>query len=221
MIEAKRLVIGIDLGQVSDPTAIVVVEVTGARQDARFDVRHMERHLGKPYTAIVARVKTLTERLGRQGEVIIGFDRTGVGMAVSDMLRAADVEAPLYGVTIVAGETMTREGQDFHVPKRDLIAVLQVAFQGGRVRIAKMALTDLFIRELLSFRVRVTSAANEVLEAQSGAHDDFVLAASIACWLAGEVGPRWDMEEYARLAEEGAAAESVQALLPEFRGLRK
>ncbi len=187
MSDRLQFILGVDLGQTNDPTAIVAVEVSGKGSESRFDVRHLERHLGKPYTFIVERVKALTERLEKQGDVTIGFDQTGVGRAVADMLRAAGISAPLYGVSITSGEAVTSEGNDSRVPKKDLVSVLQVAFQNGRIRIAKaLALAEAMTRELLNFKVKVTAAANETFEAwRAGDHDDFVIALAIAVWLHG------------------------------------
>ena len=69
MINRPRFVVGIALGQTRDPTAVVVVEVTGRGKEARFDVRHLERIVGKPYTFVSERAKALTQELGKANEV--------------------------------------------------------------------------------------------------------------------------------------------------------
>ena len=101
--------IGVDLGQQRDYTAISVTErvpvPTGASykepyydhdtQRARwhlvpdacpeYRVRHLERPpLGTPYTDVVARVVELVETLG--GNPVLAVDATGVGRPVIDML---------------------------------------------------------------------------------------------------------------------------------------
>jgi phage FluMu gp28-like protein len=194
-------VVGVDLGQTHDPTAIVVAEVVGRGKEARFDLRHLERILQKPYTFVAERVKVLSDRLAKAGEVIVGFDQTGVGRAVADILRGAELGVPLYGISITAGDAVTCEGSEYHVPKRDLVAVLQVALQNDRVRIAKgLPLAELLVRELLNFRVKVTAGANETFEAwRAGDHDDFVLATAIAVWLAERTFSIFDFEKYCRL----------------------
>ena len=106
--DAVRL-IGVDLGQQRDYTAISVTErvpvATGTSTkepyfdpdtyrarwhlvpDARpeYHVRHLERPpLGTPYTDVVARVVELVKTLG--GNPILAVDATGVGRPVIDML---------------------------------------------------------------------------------------------------------------------------------------
>ena len=106
--ETVRL-IGVDLGQQRDYTAISVTErvfvptgkeVTRERWDAgiesyfaarfpelaaEYRVRHLERPpLGTPYTDVVARVVELVKALG--GNPVLAVDATGVGRPVIDML---------------------------------------------------------------------------------------------------------------------------------------
>lgn len=66
MISARRFYVGVDLGQMSDPTAIVAVEAVGAKvwPDPallrQFLVRMIEQpDLGTPYKAIVDRLVTI------------------------------------------------------------------------------------------------------------------------------------------------------------------
>jgi hypothetical protein len=219
-----QYVVGVDLGQTTDPTAIVVVEVSGRGQEARFDVRHLERHLGRPYTFVVERARALADLLSKAGEVVIGFDQTGVGRAVADMLREAGISAPLYGVSITSGDAEASEGNEFRVPKKDLVAALQVAFQNGRIRIAKrLPLAELVTRELLNFRVKVTGGANEVFEAwRAGDHDDFVLALAIAVWLHQRLrGRTFDLEDYVRRELAPTAEERTEEKDEEAREERE
>jgi hypothetical protein len=110
MIPEPTKLIGLDLGQQRDFTAVSVVErlyqpiaplyneeyfdrVTGrqkmrARQpvSVEYHVRHLQRpDLGTPYTEIVASVLELIKTLG--GHLVLVVDATGVGRPVSDLLR--------------------------------------------------------------------------------------------------------------------------------------
>lgn len=80
-----------------------------------------------------------------------------------------------------------------HVPKRELIGVVQVLLQSRRLTIArglKEAATQ--ERELADFRVKVTVAANETFGPwREGQHDDLLRVTAIACWL----GERLDFSE--------------------------
>ena len=106
--ETVRL-IGVDLGQQRDYTAISVTERVpvrtgemateeywdhryggfdtrqGEKMALEYRVRHLERPpLGTPYTDVVARVVELVKTLG--GNPVLAVDATGVGRPVIDML---------------------------------------------------------------------------------------------------------------------------------------
>lgn len=119
--ETMRLV-GVDLGQQRDYTAISVTErvhaptgreIEGERWDSRLEayfaarvpemaveyrVRHLERPaLGTPYTEIAQRILELVKTLG--GEPALVVDATGVGRPVMDMLFK-ELRGGLKGTTI-------------------------------------------------------------------------------------------------------------------------
>ncbi len=102
-------IVGVDLGQQRDYTAITVVErgyvpagemyndeyyhrgnlIHAARQPVRLEyrVRHLERPaLGTSYVAVVRGVVELLKRLGGE-DAALAVDTTGVGRPVADMLR--------------------------------------------------------------------------------------------------------------------------------------
>lgn len=89
-------------------------------------------------------------------------------------------------VTITSGNAITVEGAGWHVPKKELVSVLQVLLQTRRLHIARsLPEAQTLIRELEAFRVKVTTNANETFEAwRERDHDDLVLAVAIACWVA-------------------------------------
>jgi hypothetical protein len=184
--------VGLDLGQSSDPTALVAVEQVYvlANKSPSYHVRHIQRWpLGTPYPAIVnAVVGLLQSRELRDSAVIV--DATGVGRAVVDLLRdairAARLNVSLLAITITAGNAVTGGGSEFGVPKLDLVAAVQVYLQTKRVRIARgLPEAPALERELLAFRVRITDSARETFEAASRHHDDIVMALALAIW-AGE-----------------------------------
>ena len=109
MLPAPITLLGIDLGQQSDYTAIALIErhyvpdgephdatrwdhdrrqmVPESRQPVavRYHVRHLERpRLGTPYTEVVERVVELTRAVG--GEPLLAVDQTGVGRPVIELL---------------------------------------------------------------------------------------------------------------------------------------
>jgi hypothetical protein len=177
--------VGLDLGQQQDYTAVAVAERQGAAGDA-YHLRHLERlPLGTAYPAVVAHVQALLAQPPLPGQATLVVDGTGVGLPVVDLLRAAPLSgAPLVPVLITAGDQVSHEQGLYRVPKRTLVAALQVLLQGERVKIAATLPESATLeRELLGFKVKVTAAAHETYEAwREGIHDDLVLAAALALW---------------------------------------
>ncbi len=176
--------VGVDLGQRHDPTAIVVVERFDASPEIH--VRHVERvPLGTAYPAVVDRVSSLVRSPRLVGACSLAVDATGVGRPVVDLFHAAGL-VPL-AVTITAGTSAVIAGSEHKIPKRDLVGALQVLLQTGRIKIAaRMADRAALVEEMLSFKVAISVAARETFGAESGAHDDLVLALALACYGARE-----------------------------------
>lgn len=216
-------ILGVDLGQAQDYTAIGVLERTEHETgeetlgdpppyingkplwpwtkhpvtEHHYAARHLERlPIGTPYPAQVARVKELSERLARDtGDTpLLVVDQTGVGRPVVDMLRAAELSPA--AVTITGGDTVTQDGRDYRVPKRDLVSSVQVLLQSERLKIAsslKEAAT--LTAELLAFKVSISlkghdSYGNDVGSWRENPHDDLVLCTALACWYGEHYRPR-------------------------------
>ena len=190
--ERGMFVLGLDLGQMQDYTALAIVERLEvaasndsghARTQKRLHLRHLERlPLGTPYPAVVERVVTLMAAPQLNGKCVLVIDATGVGRAVVDMFKRAHLRP--IAVTITAGNKVTRDGMEYGVPKRDLIGVLEVAMQTGRFKVAReLPESKALMDELLSFKRKVTLTGRDTYEAwREGQHDDLVLAAALACW---------------------------------------
>lgn len=175
-------ILGVDLGQAQDYTALSVLERTkvdigrtegheegsGWKGEKRmvhtpvtenhFAARHLERlAIGTPYPAQVARIKELWEHLKAETGTVprLVVDQTGVGRPVVDMLRVAQLEP--VAITITGGDAVTHEGRDYRVPKRDLVSVVGVLLQSERLKIAKaLKEAPILTAELLAFKVSVS-----------------------------------------------------------------
>ena len=189
--------VGVDLGQQSDWTALALVQ-TLAPADvplgvaAPLSLRHLERLRQTSYVAVVEHVAGLlrTPALAAVGATLI-IDSTGVGRAVLDQFRAAGL-APV-AVTITGGDRVTRAGNEWHVPKRDLVAAVQVALQNGQLQIAQaLPLAETLRAELANFRMTISLSGHDSYGAgtpwREGAHDDLVLATALATWYARRRG---------------------------------
>jgi len=204
-------VVGVDLGQSTDPTAICVLEWikgvldpnsewerhTGTgrlpqKPTERLDVRHLERlPLGLSYPEVVQRVADLLARPPlNEGNVELVIDETGVGRAVGDIFVQAGMRPKR--VTITSGnEATSGHGIDrYHVAKSVLISNLDALLHKGVLRIAAglheaSAMAD----ELRDFRRKVSDAGRATYAARVGRHDDLVLSVAIAAWWASPPPP--------------------------------
>ncbi len=199
--------VGLDLGQAADYTALCVLEkVTaaapalkmmkgykpgpGAEERASYHLRHLERpKLGTPYPEIVDRTREVIEALPVNESCLI-IDATGCGRPVFDMFKKERLNP--VGISIHGGGTVTKAAGLLNVPKRDLVGVLQVLFQSGRLKVAEQ-LPDAktFIDELLNFKVKInTKTAHDSYEAwRESVNDDLVLAVALAAWYAEKKKP--------------------------------
>jgi hypothetical protein len=188
---------GLDLGQAADYSAIVVIEWNdrldpdGARGPdgepvylRHFGVRHLMRWpLRTSYPQIVAETRELFAGSPLRGSTLV-IDSTGVGRAVTDMFRVADITAELKPMVITAGFTPTDET----VPKIDLVGAVMAPLQDRRLTIAKeLELAETLGKELAAFRVKVTPDRNEMFASwREKDHDDLVLATALAVWQASQ-----------------------------------
>ena len=187
-------VMGLDLGQAADYTAIVVLEhhradVPGAQ--TTYHLRHIERLLGRSYPEIVTRVQTLLAQPPLKGQSRLVADATGCGRPVIDLLGQAKLNP--VPVTIHGGDQVHRDGRYFRTPKRDLVGALQVCLQTERLKIAEqLPLAATLVQELLAFRVKIDPAtAHDSYAAwREKDHDDLVLATALGIWY-WEVQGRW------------------------------
>jgi len=197
-------VVGLDLGQSADYSALSVVqavkEATGGGNFTTYlHLRHLERYpLRTPYPEIAAKVAALMRdpllspeeidparrRVFRQAPELV-VDNTGVGVAVTDLLRKLGLR--FVSVTITGGDNVSGAGRAMRVPKRDLVAALEVPFHTGTLKVAEgLDLWPVLKGELLTFRrkINLKTAHDSYEHWRETDHDDLVLATALACWQA-------------------------------------
>ncbi len=200
--------IGADLGQSQDYTALTVLETVvidgnipplftnpnkpfdkKPEPDHFFALRHLERlSLGMPYPAQVSKIAELYTKVSMMGKTNMVIDGTGVGRAVVDLLRERGLS--FVPVQITGGNAETSSGTYLGVPKRDLVASVQVLLQSGKLKISStLELSETLTKELLGFKVTFNnrnhdSYGNDSLSWRDAPHDDLVLATALACWQA-------------------------------------
>jgi hypothetical protein len=108
-----------------------------------------------------------------------------VGQAVVDLLTQAHL-SPI-AVSIHGGDRVSHDRGHYRVPKRDLVASVQVVLQTQRLKCAEaLPLAQTLVQELLNFRVTIDPAtAHDAYAAwRENVHDDLVLALALAVWYA-------------------------------------
>ena len=104
-----------------------------------------------------------------------------------ELLRSAGLGCGVTAVTITGGEKESGSGAAWNVPKRDLIAGVQLALEKGDLRIARhMTEAGALVRELVDVRVTAGMRTGKVRIGADGTgqHDDLVIALALACWRA-------------------------------------
>jgi hypothetical protein len=198
-LPAERYVLGVDLGQSTDPTAVCALHwrrepldsfsVTEGStvvllQDCReyLDVRHLQRlPLGMAYPEQVQTVADLLSRPPLRG-ADLAIDETGVGRPVGDMFDQAGL-APVR-VTITAGNSESEAGsRRWHVGKSQLVSLVDARLHSGELRFAaELQDAPILKDELRDFRRKLSDTGRASYAARAGAHDDLVLAVAIAVW---------------------------------------
>lgn len=138
---SRHLVVGVDLAQSMDRTAIALIEhlviptgefrvddsghcdVADEYWREEFIVRELDRlERGLPYGAIVAEIEHRMQLVDKDADLVI--DDTGVGRPVGDLFEAQTNLRPIR-VTATSGNDVYRDNETtYTVPKKTLIASL-------------------------------------------------------------------------------------------------
>jgi hypothetical protein len=183
-----RYVVGVDLGQAKDYSALVVNRVTTAFSDTPFHnlIALFRWPLNTPYPAVCRSIVSVMQQLPKDAldppELVM--DQTGVGKPVLDLAREYGL-APT-GLMITGGNEVSHPYRmQRNIPKKVLASCLLVMLQARRLRIARaMPLTETLTKELGSFKVRISASGGESFESwRENSHDDLVLATAIAVYV--------------------------------------
>ncbi len=196
----NEVYVGLDVGQRVDHSAIAVVEK--CETHSRFDapvfecmrVQYLERlPLGTPYAEVVERVCDIVRhpKLGWKKKVVA--DATGVGGAVVEMLRRAQVGCPLQEVTLTGGARETGGGVRWNVPKQAVMNAALVLLEQGQLKVASgLKEAGTLLEELERVQVRQkASGAVQIGAEGAGEHDDLVMAVALGCWGARKKKSMW------------------------------
>ncbi len=191
--------IGVDLGQMRDYSAVTILQQDFKYKNIHtkipiYNVRHLERiKLGTSYPKIVYRLEMLLQKPEiHHAQKVVLIDQTGVGQAVVDMMRQSDIKN-VIGINITGGSSVNEIEGGFNVPKKELVAALQVLIQSERIKIVKgLEFAEVLKQEILNFKVKLDEkTGHESFEAwREQEHDDLVLSTAIACWYAFRQEPK-------------------------------
>ncbi len=185
------VIVGIDLGQKVDPTAIVVAEASHPTDPAisSYTVRELGRlPLGTPYPAVYAAVVAVVDALAARQirRVRLLVDATGATPAV-DGLRAAlrGKQCAVVAATFTHGDRLLSDAYGFDtasVGKAYLVNRLQVLLGMNRLALPpNKPEAAVLARELQDYEIRVDEDANDKYGAFTvGTHDDLVTALGLA-----------------------------------------
>lgn len=208
--ECLHFIIGADLGQIMQPTALAVVEQRvvdlhprgGGREVRSMSLRHLERlPLDASYPRIVTRLEELVEALkdqegdrrrwGKEPSTDVVVNISGTGRAIGEAMEKAGLDPILVNITNGTGETKV-EFDDWRLSKNDLVGGLQYLFQNERFRVASgMELAETFVQELQTFKIKPPPLnPNDPESWRSRPDDDLVFAVALATWRARRYLPK-------------------------------
>ena len=205
-----RHVMGIDVGQIQDPTAVCVIEHCAGVMDhgsdyerhtnqtatlslqksaERWRVVHMERlPLGTKYAEVITHVAGLlaTPQLQanpdkNQSKCELVIDAGG-SRGVVEMFTIAGLNP--MGVQIVGGlNTTWARKNTWNVAKHELITLLDARLNHDRFPLTfskYLVEGEAFKQEISDFRRNVSGAGRMQYEAQQGKHDDMIIAVALS-----------------------------------------
>jgi hypothetical protein len=227
-------VAGLDLGSMADFSVLAVLESLAVAPDALWTgpegwgprprmtkrLLHLKRWpLELPYGLVIEQTAELLSRPPWAGSTTLIYDRSGLGSAVAYQFREAH-QAGLFdrsprGFAISGGDNAGAGS----VPKVELVDNLRALVETRRLSWpADLPLLDEFLKEMAAFAPRPTKTRRLLTfgnDTKLAAHDDIVLAVSLAAWhhgrrseerLLGRDGRVYDNLEAARRIGGTAAA---------------
>jgi hypothetical protein len=159
-----------------------------AKRESSYAVRHLERFPGTAYPKICERLVELFAQSPISRATLV-VDQTGAGRAVVRMIRQACPRVSIRPITITGGQAVVPDGAGWHVPKIELVSLLQVLFQAHRLQVARLLpMAATLVTELETFQGTVTVKPTETIASwRERDHDDLLLAIAVAAWF-GEHG---------------------------------
>lgn len=196
--QEHRYLVGLDLGQANDYTALGILhqKFIESRHRFEYELPYLERVRGMPYPLIVEKVEALLKKPELQASEppLLIIDKTGVGAPVCDMFNPKLMKPDTSGlialnkevieITITAGHTPSRVIGGYHVPKRDLVFALLAIYQSQRIKVAEaLPLAEPLKGELTNLKLKINTNGHDSYSAwRESEHDDLVLSLALSSW---------------------------------------
>ena len=187
MTKYSSFYVGLDLGQMNDYTAIVILEHVEKNEKHVWNLTHVERlALGTSYQEVARHIEDLIREIKTVGPVTLIVDATGVGRPVIDSLKEGGLNP--VAVTVTGGLNVSYDpSSGWRVPKRDLVSAAKVMLGKKELKIASdLPYKDTLITELQNYHVKINLASgHDTYEAwRENIHDDLVFSLCLCCYWA-------------------------------------
>jgi hypothetical protein len=193
-------IISVDLGQANDFSALSVIRRVwtfpqrkeGEAYDPRYsELRHeipllVEWPLETPYPEIEERIETIYRTVYEEPDadrVALIVDRGGPGRPVIDHLRKRELHP--IGITVTGGDFVGERGDDFTVPKKDIVSSLIFEAQSGRIKIDKLLELAARLQEQIDgfgYKINRNTGNTSYESLQEKIHDDLVVTVAAGLW---------------------------------------
>lgn len=194
--DSQKYLLGLDFGKQRSHSAYVVLERAN-RVGSQFDkhtrmrpwrpvlrIRRIERFpLGTEYTKVLHEIWKILRPPLLRDRTYIAYDATGVGIALRETLRQANLPATLLPCTIAAQSERKPDFFTEVIGKAELVQFLRFMLQSKYLVVnPELPLAPALLEELQNFEQLRSSAGNRLFRGRSSGHDDLVMALSLAVW---------------------------------------
>jgi hypothetical protein len=183
------VLIGLDLGQAADYSALAVLEQSQPAEGPRiYEITDLCRWpLHTDYTEVLRDVADRVTQIARTDRPVeLVLDAGGCGRPVADMIRKARPPCFFVPVVITGGTHAAHQERGYwSVTKRDLASALMVLVHNNRLKVRRgLPEAQALVKEMRTFRVKVNPVTGHesFASASNKYHDDLVIAVALAAW---------------------------------------